>query len=65
VTPLRQTVTEAPPEPSAAAPAAPADTAPPAPPEAPDPEKLAEQVYEWIQRRLRLESERRGIQRWH
>jgi hypothetical protein len=30
----------------------------------PDPEKLAQQVYEWIQRRQRLERERRGIQQW-
>jgi hypothetical protein len=33
--------------------------------EMPDPEKLAQQVYEWIQRRQRLERERRGIQQWH
>jgi hypothetical protein len=31
---------------------------------APDPEQLAQQIYEWIQRRQRIERERRGIQRW-
>ncbi len=46
---------------------APPPGAAPAPPspEAPDPEQLAQHVYEWIQRRLRIEGERRGVQRWH
>jgi hypothetical protein len=66
VVPMRQESTistaEGPP-PSAgmvpgAAPASPA-------PEAPDPEQLAQHVYEWIQRRLRIEGERRGVQQWH
>ncbi|MFQ5881385.1 MAG: DUF4157 domain-containing protein [Candidatus Methylomirabilales bacterium] len=65
VVPLRQEVTTAPelPAPAVGAPPA-APSATPAP-EAPDPEELAQQVYEWIQRRLRIERERRGIQRWH
>jgi hypothetical protein len=65
VVPLRQEMTEGVPNApvSAATTPATASTSPAA--EMPDPEKLAQQVYEWIQRRQRLERERRGIQQWH
>ena len=33
-------------------------------PEAPDPEQVAQQVYAWMQRRLRIERERKGVQQW-
>ena len=66
VVPLRQEMTEgvpnAPVSAAATTPAA-ASTSPAS--EMPDPEQLAQQVYEWIQRRQRLERERRGIQQWH
>jgi hypothetical protein len=66
VVPLRQEMTADVPE----APVAPTTTRPAATPtspasEAPDPEQVAQQVYEWIQRRQRIERERRGIQQWH
>jgi hypothetical protein len=66
VVPLRQAVTADIPD----APVPPMTITPgttPASPaaEALDPEQLAQQVYAWIQRRQRLERERRGIQQWH
>jgi hypothetical protein len=65
VVPLRQEMTEGVPDaPVSAAATTPAATPTPAA-EAPDPEQLAQQVYEWIQRRQRIERERRGIQQWH
>jgi hypothetical protein len=30
-----------------------------------DPDKVAQQVFAWIQRKQRIERERKGIQRWH
>jgi hypothetical protein len=66
VVPLRQAMTADGP----AAPVPPMTTTPGTTPASPaaevlDPEQLAEQVYAWIQRRQRLERERRGIQQWH
>jgi len=64
VAPLRQEAMAASETP---APATPPGAAPPVPTpaKAPDPEQLAQQVYEWIRRRLRFERERRGVQQWH
>jgi hypothetical protein len=66
VAPLRQEAMAAPAAPTPT-PAAPPGAAPlaPRPAPAPDPEQLAQRVYEWIQRRLRFERERRGIQQWY
>jgi hypothetical protein len=65
VVPLRQEMTADLPQAPASAAAAAPGTAPGAPAvAAPDPEQLAQQIYEWIQRRQRLERERRGIQQW-
>jgi hypothetical protein len=63
VLPLRQEATTATPETPTSAASPDSSGAPPQEP--PDPEKLAQQVYEWIQRRLRIERERRGVQQWH
>jgi hypothetical protein len=66
VVPLRQEMTAGLPEAPALAAATRLGATPAAPArEAPDPEQLAQQVYAWIQRRQRLERERRGIQQWH
>jgi hypothetical protein len=65
VIPLRQEATTTPSE-ATPAPATPPGTPLPAPTAAgADPEKLAQQVYTLLQRRLRLEREQGGIQRWH
>jgi Domain of unknown function (DUF4157) len=48
------------PAPAAAAPGA----APPAPPSPPDARQVADEVYKLIERRLRIERERTGVQRW-
>jgi hypothetical protein len=66
VVPLRQETTAG----FSQAPAAVGATGPAIPPALPapeglDPEQLAQQIYAWIQRRQRLERERRGIQQWH
>jgi Domain of unknown function (DUF4157) len=66
VVPLRQEMTaDGPDAPMSAAANAPAATSTSTASETPDPEQLAQQVYAWIQRRQRLERERRGIQQWH
>ena len=64
VTPLRQDVTETSEMLASTAGAPPAVTPATVASEMPDPEQLAQQVYERIQRRLRIERERGGIQRW-
>jgi hypothetical protein len=66
VVPLRQESTVSPTEVQPPGAETVAGATPGAPsPAAPDPERLAQQVYTWIQRRLRIDAERRGVQRWH
>lgn len=60
VVPLRQEASATPSSAAAPVPSSPA----PASSEPPNPEKLAQQVYELLQRRLRIEREQRGIQQW-
>jgi len=62
VTPLRQEASAPLAAPVAAAEPPPGWGAPP--PAALDAEEVARQVYTWIARRLRLENERAGVQRW-